>query len=111
MMQFVLTGFTHDMGFRVFTFEGVQDRIRTLFTVKADLALIRVHGSRMQELPLLCRALLDRGEPNTARAFVFTEDDMRVCAQERAADAAQRRKPPRRPPVENLGSAWRGPQS
>ena len=60
-MQFVLTGFTQDLGFRVFAFEGIgADRIRTKFTVKAELALIRNYGIRIQELPLLCRGLLDR---------------------------------------------------
>ena len=41
-MQFVLTGFTQDLGCRVFAFEGIAvDRMRTPFTVRADLALIR----------------------------------------------------------------------
>ena len=60
-MQYILTGFTHDMGFRVFAFEGVgEDRVRTEYRVKADLALIRRYGIRVQELPLLCRAVLER---------------------------------------------------
>jgi hypothetical protein len=112
-MQFVLTGFTHDLGTRVFAFERVgDDRVRTQCTVRADLAVARRYGIRIQELPLLCRALLDRCEENgETRALTFTEDQMRTSANERAAarDAAVRkRKAPHRPSGENVGSAWRG---
>jgi hypothetical protein len=126
-MQFILTGFTQDTGFRVFAFEGVAvGQIRTVFTVRADLALSRRYGIAMQELPLLCRSILDRQEesgesqdvsaerePVTQHAFTFTEEEMRACADKRAADravAALKRKAPRRPVVENAGAAWRGPQ-
>ena len=114
-MQFVLTGFTQDMGFRVFAFERVgDDRVRTPFTVRADLTLIRRYEIRVQELPLLCRGLLERrDETPEMRTFTFTEEDMRHyandCATARQA-AAAKRKPPRRPSNENLGAAWRGPQ-
>jgi len=121
-MQFILTGFTQDTGFRVFAFEGVVvGQIRTVFTVRADLALSRRYGIAMQELPLLCRSLLDRqgesGEPQLEtgenHTLTFTEEEMRACADKRAADralAALRKKAPRRPVVENAGAAWRGPQ-
>ena len=114
-MQFVLTGFTQDLGCRVFAFEGIAvDRMRTPFTVRADLALIRRYGIQIQELPLLCRSVLERrDEASEAQAFTFTEEEMRTCATARAAakdEAAHRRRPPRRPPSENLGSAWRVPQ-
>ena len=127
-MQFILTGFTQETGFRVFAFEGVVvGQIRTVFTVKADLALSRRYGIPMQELPLLCRSLLDRqdeegaqskdegGENNsvTSHALIFSEAEMRACADKRAADratAALKKKAPRRPVVENAGAAWRGPQ-
>jgi len=121
-MQYILTGFTQDTGFRVFAFEGVAiGQIRTVFTVRADLALSRRYGIAMQELPLLCRSLLDRHEESSEapedrvenRALTFSEDQMRACADKRAADrasAALKRKAPRRPVVENVGAAWRGPQ-
>jgi hypothetical protein len=121
-MQFILTGFTQVTGFRVFAFEGVAiGQIRTVFTVKADLALSRRYGIAMQELPLLCRSLLDRQEENGPseneavenHTLTFSEEEMRACADKRAADratAALKRKPPRRPVVENAGAAWRGPQ-
>ena len=44
-MSFVLTGFTHDRGFRVFAFDHIgTDRVRTQCIVRADLALIRHYG-------------------------------------------------------------------
>jgi len=119
-MQFILTGFTQDTGFRVFAFEGVVvGQIRTVFTVRADLALSRRYGIAMQELPLLCRSLLDRqdegGENDSLaqHALTFSEEEMRAWADKRAADralAALKKKAPRRPVVENAGAAWRGPQ-
>jgi hypothetical protein len=113
-MQFVLTTFTQESGFRVFAFEGIDsERIRTTYTVRVDLALTRIYGIRMQELPLLCRGLLERGDTaGSAHSLTFTEEEMGIysknCATAKAA-AAQKRKPPRRPPSENTGSAWRVP--
>jgi hypothetical protein len=112
-MQFVLTGFIHEMGFRVFTFERIgEDRLRTKCTIKADLALVRRYGIQIQELPLLCRGVLDRREEEGAvPSLTFTEDEMRAWADDRAAarlEAAKKRKAPHRPAVENPGSAWRG---
>jgi hypothetical protein len=114
-MQFILTGFTQDLGCRVFAFEGIAaDRIRTAFTVRADMALIRRYGIQIQELPLLCRSLLERhDEASESQALTFTEEEMRTCATARTAakdEAAQRRKPPRRHSSESLGAAWRAPQ-
>lgn len=117
-MQFVLTGFAPDTGFRLFTFHGIgADRSRTKFTVRADLALIQRYGIRVQELPLLCRGLLERREESEAgRALTFTEEEMRVHASVLAAEkeAAQKRKPARRPPPRQTGAAagtgWQLPQ-
>jgi hypothetical protein len=112
-MQFMLTGFTQDLAFRVFAFERMGlDRVRTKVAVKADLALVRRYGIPVQELPLLCRALLERSEDGgESHNLTFTEDDMSLhakgCAAAKAA-AAQKRKPPRRTPSENVGAAWRG---
>ena len=123
-MQFILTGFTQDREFRVFAFEGIAaDRVRTPFTVRADLALSRTYGIRLQELPLMCRAILEHREEgseerNTEHALTFTEDAMRLhasnCIAARAL-AAQKKKAPRRPVTETNGTstngaAWRSPQ-
>jgi hypothetical protein len=113
-MQFILTGFTQEMGFRVFAFERLgEDRIRTSWTVRADLALSRRYGIRLQELPLMCRGLLERGDAvEETRTMIFSEEQMRACANERASTkelAAHKKKAPRRAVVENPGAAWRGP--
>jgi hypothetical protein len=112
-MQFLLTGFSQDMGFRVFAFERIaEDRTRTPFTVKTDLALTRRYGIRLQELPLLCRAVLERPhEDGEKRAFAYAEEDMRVYADCAAAreEAAKHRRPMRRPVTDHVGTAWRGP--
>ena len=113
-MQFVLTGFTQDIGFRVFAFEGIAgDRTRTPFTVRMDLALSRKYGIRIQELPLLCLGLLERrDEGEQAHSMTFPEEGMRLhadtCAAER--DAAAKRKSMRRVPSNQTGSGWRVPQ-
>ena len=113
-MQFILTGFIQDKGFRVFAFEGVKaDRTRAQYTVRADLGLIRKYGIRVQELPLLCRGLLDTcSENEQKRALVFSEDDMQLRLKDRelAREAAGMRKPLRRPAGTNGGAAWRAPQ-
>ena len=101
-MQFSLIGFSQDIGFRVFAFEGTSaDRTRAAYTVRADLALTRKYGIRVQELPLLCRALLERaGEGEQTSPATFTEEEMRLyshnCTEARDA-AIRRRKSLRRP--------------
>ncbi len=111
-MSFVLTGFTPDLGFRVFAFERVvSGQPRTQHTVRADLALIRGFDIRVQDLPLLCRSLLDRREDSeNGCVLTLTEEDMRTHAQVCAAakTAAALKKKPRHAPTENTGSAWRG---
>lgn len=112
-MQFILTGFTQENGFRVFAFEGSgDDRVRIRFTVRADLALIRRYGIRLQELALMCRGILERrNEADDLRTLTFTEEQMCLYAKNCSAarDAAQKRKPPRRPQGENTGAGWRVP--
>ena len=113
MTQYILTGFTHDMEFRVFTFEGVgEDRVRAAYKVRADLRLVRKYGIRIQELALLCRGILERRDgTDQQRVFTYTEADMCVRADACASQAAsQKTKTHRRPPSANVGAAWRGPQ-
>jgi hypothetical protein len=112
-MNFVLTGFNQDKEFRVFAFEGVAaDWSRMAFTVRTNLALTRLYGIRLQELPLLCRAILEhRDGAEEQRAFTFAEEDMRVfaAAATARAEAAKQKKPPRPPVTPSVGAAWRVP--
>lgn len=112
-LQYVLTGFTQDSGCRVFAFARIaEDRTRTEFTVRADLAMSRRYLIPMQELPLLCRNFLARKEDlGNTRATVFSEEEMRLYAAKCAIakqTAANKRKPAHRPVSGNLGAAWRG---
>jgi len=100
--KFLLTGFTQTAGIRVYAFEGTFDARRIDYTVEVDLALIPGYGIRIQDLPLLCRDLLQqRAERDETSAFVFTEQNMRSHADELArsrSDAEHRKKPPRHAP-------------
>lgn len=99
-VQYLLSGFTQNTGLRVFTFEGVADDwAKTAYSVGADLALARKYGIRVQELPLLCRRVLERRtEDGDQRAFTLTEGDMTIHADlVRAAIESQKKKAPRRP--------------
>lgn len=109
-MNFILTGFAQDGAFRVFAFEGIAaGQLRVAFTVRADLDLSRRYGIRLQDLPLICREVLEHREDGVQEhAFTFTEEAMRVHANRTAAareEAAQNRKAPRRP-AHTPGSNW-----
>lgn len=110
-MEFIFTGFRQSNNFRHFAFEGVaEDRTRTQFVVGADLMLIRKYQITMQELPLICLRLLE-GSPDGPKTTIFTEENMQAYAANRTLAReilAAKRKPVRRPPNTNLGSAWRG---
>jgi len=97
-LQYLVTGFTQNTGIRVFAFEGIAaGYVRTPYSVQADLSLARKHGIRMQELPLLCRAVLERHiDDDDQRAFTFTEGDMDVHRDAVHADAEVRKKKPSR---------------
>jgi hypothetical protein len=99
----------------VFTFEHVAaDKARTEYVIRADLALAQKHGIRLQDLPLLCRGLLERGgEEEKNRPTIFSEDEMRLHARHCADlhDAAMQKKKAARRPLptpngEGAGHNW-----
>lgn len=109
-MEFVLTGFRQFETFRRFYFEAVgAGRDRKQVAVDADLDLMRRHRIPLQELPLLCRRLLDsRGK---AESILFKESDIAQYIKDRnaAMDASLEKRRARRPPVSGrVGLAWRG---
>jgi hypothetical protein len=86
-MEYVLTSFHHESNIRKFVFDGIDaDRKRTPFTVCVDLGAIRKYEISLQELPLLCRYLLE-GQAVDAqiRVLTFSEADMQDHADRRAA--------------------------
>lgn len=107
--QFLLTGFTQAAGIRIYAFERRVDARRIDYTVEVDLALIPGYGIHIQDLPLLCRELLQqRVEPDEISALTFTEQDMRSLAERRATErekAEQRKKPARHPANANPGTS------
>ena len=109
--QFILRGFSQTGGIRIYAFEGIGDGRRTDYTVEVDLTLIPGYGIRIQDLPLLCRELLQqRVVPDEIGSVIFTEQDMRSHAERRAAErdeAEHRKKLPRRPANPNPGAGWR----
>ena len=103
-----LKGFSQAMEFRVFTFEAIAaDQAIMPLTVRVDLALARSYGIRLQELPLLCRAVLDgRQGDGEKRAFTYTEEDMRTYSATAREQATKNTKPPRRPAAGHVGGTW-----
>ncbi len=102
-MRFIFDGFSERSGFRIFAFEGVaEDRSRSPFTVRTGLLLARQYGVPLQELPLLCRQVLERGHDGLgAPEFEYTEDDMclyAIRAAARAVASRKKKKPPLKPP-------------
>jgi hypothetical protein len=104
--QFLLTGFTQTAGIRIYGFEGIVDARRISYTVAVDLALIPCYGIRIQDLPLLCRRLLQQqAERGEIGAFVLTEQNMRSHAEELAimrGDVEHRKKQRRHAAVESI---------
>ncbi len=94
--HFILKGFSQAMEFRVFEFEGLMaNAIRASFTVRIDTGLARKYGIRLQELPLLCRSVLDQcGEGEEQRSFLYTEAHMseHACGQAAREEAAKHKK-------------------
>lgn len=113
-VQFLLTGFTQDKDDRVFSFDGVNlDRTKTPVQVRIDTRMARHYGIRPQELPLLCRSLLDsfpEGQQHTV--VTFGEEEMSRHRAEIAlrTAAAKVRRPPRRPSPTAVRSPWHAPR-
>lgn len=100
-MSFLLTGFHQISNVRQFAFRST-DAVAESFIVCADLDLIHKHRIPMQELPLLCRRLLEAlSQPRKSHSLVFTEEAMLAYVRNRARaeeDASMKRKKHRVPP-------------
>jgi hypothetical protein len=108
--QFLLSGFTQTASIRIYAFEGRLDAARVDCTVEVDLALIPRYGIRIQDLPLLCRGLLQQGGwPDEMHAVVFTEQQMRshVETLAMARVEAEHKKKPRHLASADAATDWR----
>jgi hypothetical protein len=107
-MEYQFTGFTHNGEYREFAFFGIgEDRSKTPFKVIADLGLSRKYHIAVQELPLLCRRLLEQMPAGGgARTLTFTESDMQGLVNARLATQRQtvHKKVQRRP--KPVASPW-----
>jgi hypothetical protein len=109
--QFFLIGFTQAAAIRIYAFDGRIDTRRTPYTVEVDLALISGFGIRIQDLPLLCRELLQqRAQLDEICTVVFTEQRMRSHAEKLAVareEAEHRKKQPRHLARADAETDWR----
>jgi hypothetical protein len=128
-MEFVLIGFRQEKNIRRYAFDAVSSsHVRTHVTVGADLSLARAYRIPLQELPLLCRRLLeDLTEAQTAvpakvgtaksqapknsglasEKLMYTEKEMLGYARDRAVAetlAEQKRRAHRVPITRRNGS-------
>jgi hypothetical protein len=92
-MEYVLAGFRQVDNVRLYYFDARGENLKPgqQATVSADLNLVRKYKIPLQELPLLCRRLLDlRADVET---IVFSEPDMvRYVSERAAAQAALKEK-------------------
>ncbi len=99
--QYILNGFSQTSGIRVYAFEGIGDGRRSDYTVEVDLSLIANYGIRIQDLPLLCRELLQkRIESSEVNALILGEQEMRARAEKLASEreeSARKKSAGRRP--------------
>ena len=110
-MEVLLVQFYEANGTRMFVFHCVgADRSRTTVSVSADVTLARKYDIRLQELPLLCRRLLD-AIPEEGLQASFTLTEAHMVAIQAAARNVPGRKPHKRPrPSSAVGQAWRSTQ-
>lgn len=106
-MDFVLTGVTNRNNIREFAFVRVdKNHNRVPFRVDADLTLVHRYAIPLQELPLLCRRLLEaQADDATAQAIRLTEEKMSARATQRTlelAAAKNARKTPRRTSAKSI---------
>jgi hypothetical protein len=131
-LEFIMTGFKQSLNVRHYSFQIIAgDRTRRDVLVDADLDLMRRHGISIQEMPLLCKHLLEtmedtriaaaeaKGESKNLNAetaverIEFTEQSMVVLAQVRATAKREQELRRKRPvvPARNNTNATHGPNA
>lgn len=111
-VDYVLAGFRQLEHTRQYYFDAInEDHERKRISVSANVELARKYGISLQELPLLCRRLLEK--QSNATSIDFTESEMVLFAEKRAAEAnaAMIHRRPRRPASNVTGQAWRDGRS
>lgn len=110
-MEFILLGFDQSPSTREFRFEIIKaDHCRAPVVVVADLSLAHEHNIKLQDLPLLCRELLQHSEADALSAGLITLTKTHMVASSLAARIASEEKKARRvrePVLPKFGRAWR----
>src|SRR5579884_3132263 len=90
-VNFILVGFSQHENMRRFTFERTGGGVlRETYTVDADTVIARRYKIATQDLPLLCRRLLDGPEAPVSHTLVFSESQMCSHAGALASELEQR---------------------
>lgn len=94
-MEFVFLGFDQSASARQFRFGRIRaSRPHTAAVVVADLSLARKYNIQVQDLPLLCRNLLENSDAGTVAAGVITLTETHMAALSKAArNASEAVKP------------------
>jgi hypothetical protein len=95
-MEFTLTGFQQEREIRHYTFQSLEGgRTSRGLTVNVDVGLLRKYGIALQDVPLLCRRLLEKQSLDpSVKVLTFSEELMREHADhcEALKRAAEERK-------------------
>ena len=115
-IRFIFSGFKQDEGFRVFFFEDSgKEHMGSKYSVRADLSLARRLGIPTQDLPLLCRAILERGDSSRgSETILFSEAEMNLHvnhAKSLRRELLLKKKSRFKPPSVISRVGWRSPQS
>ena len=107
-MEALLVGFRENANIRAFVFNCVQpNHSKTQVVVSADVSLARRYKIALQELPLICKRLLESTPgDNVEAAITLTEERMSRILSERL-DAAAKKPTKTSRPAPQAGRAWR----
>lgn len=113
-VQFIFTGFKQDAEVRVFSYEDTaRNHEGFRYAVTVDLGLARRYGIQPQELPLMCRGILERREPGDLTGVcIFTEEEMSLHAthlKDLRRAALLKKKSRFKPPAVVNRVGWRAP--
>ena len=93
-------GFRDTAGVREFSFDLIAaDHSRTRLIVSADMSLARKYNIRLQELPLLCRRLLDDLREEQVGALPISLTEQHMVTVEATAQAGAEKNDRKRKPV------------
>jgi len=96
-MIFAFTGFSQQGADRVFSFELLPRSPEcSTFEVRADIAVARRYKISLQQLPILCRGVLEN-QPETARSHTATYSAADMLVYANARNAAEANRKARRP--------------